>query len=200
MATTPTYSWPIPDDTDLVKDGAEAIRDLGNAIDTTVDGLPGAGLVHIDTQSFSAVSAVNFDDVFSADYFNYKIIFHATLSTSATVFLRFRTGGSNNTTANYSTRANLLGVGASSALNYQNGTSIELQVTTTEPQQREIFVENPFATIRTRGFSIGALGTAGSVQIGGIDFSQTTSFDGFSIAAFTANMAGHISVYGFAKD
>ena len=39
MAITPTYSWPLPDDTDLVKDGAEAIRDLGNAIDTTVDGL-----------------------------------------------------------------------------------------------------------------------------------------------------------------
>lgn len=36
MATTPTYSWPTPDDSDLVRDGALAIRDLGDAIDTTV--------------------------------------------------------------------------------------------------------------------------------------------------------------------
>lgn len=40
MATTPNYSWPTPDDTDLVRDGAEAIRDLGDAIDNTVFNLP----------------------------------------------------------------------------------------------------------------------------------------------------------------
>lgn len=36
MATTTNYSWETPDDTDLVKDGAAAIRTLGSAIDTTV--------------------------------------------------------------------------------------------------------------------------------------------------------------------
>lgn len=36
MATTSNYSWTTPDDTDLVKDGASAIRTLGSAIDTTV--------------------------------------------------------------------------------------------------------------------------------------------------------------------
>jgi hypothetical protein len=36
MATTTNYSWTTPDDTDLVKDGASAIRTLGSAIDTTV--------------------------------------------------------------------------------------------------------------------------------------------------------------------
>lgn len=36
MATTTNYSWTTPDDTDLVKDGASAIRSLGTAIDTTV--------------------------------------------------------------------------------------------------------------------------------------------------------------------
>jgi hypothetical protein len=40
MATTPNYSWPTPDNTDLVRDGAEAMRDLGNAIDNTVYNLP----------------------------------------------------------------------------------------------------------------------------------------------------------------
>jgi hypothetical protein len=36
MATSPLYNWPEPDNTDLVKNGALAIRTLGNAIDTTM--------------------------------------------------------------------------------------------------------------------------------------------------------------------
>lgn len=35
MATTTNYSWTTPDDTDLVKDGAAAIRTLGSSIDTS---------------------------------------------------------------------------------------------------------------------------------------------------------------------
>jgi hypothetical protein len=36
MATSPIYGWSEPDNTDLVKNGALAIRTLGNAIDTTM--------------------------------------------------------------------------------------------------------------------------------------------------------------------
>ncbi len=39
MATTTNYSWETPDDTDLVKDGAAAIRTLGSSIDTTTKAL-----------------------------------------------------------------------------------------------------------------------------------------------------------------
>ena len=38
MATTTNYGWTTPNDTDLVKDGASAIRTLGSSIDTTVFG------------------------------------------------------------------------------------------------------------------------------------------------------------------
>jgi hypothetical protein len=41
MATTTNNGWTTPDDTDLVKDGALAIRDLGQDIDTSV----GTGLL-----------------------------------------------------------------------------------------------------------------------------------------------------------
>lgn len=44
MATTTNYSWTTPDDTDLVKDGAAAIRTLGSAIDTTVFNNAGAAI------------------------------------------------------------------------------------------------------------------------------------------------------------
>jgi hypothetical protein len=36
MASSPIYNWPEPDDTSLVKNGALAMRTLGNAIDTTM--------------------------------------------------------------------------------------------------------------------------------------------------------------------
>lgn len=37
MATTTNYGWTTPNDSDYVKNGALAMRTLGNAIDTTVD-------------------------------------------------------------------------------------------------------------------------------------------------------------------
>lgn len=41
MATTTNYGWETPDDTDLVKDGAAAIRSLGSSIDSTFAELKG---------------------------------------------------------------------------------------------------------------------------------------------------------------
>lgn len=41
MATTTNYGWTTPNDTDLVKDGASAIRTLGQSIDTTFAELKG---------------------------------------------------------------------------------------------------------------------------------------------------------------
>lgn len=39
MATTTNYGWTTPNDTDLVKDGAAAIRTLGSSVDTTTKAL-----------------------------------------------------------------------------------------------------------------------------------------------------------------
>ena len=44
MPTTTNYGWTTPADTDLVKDGASAIRTLGTAIDTTVFNNASAGI------------------------------------------------------------------------------------------------------------------------------------------------------------
>ena len=41
MATTTNFNWSTPNDTDLVKDGAAAIRTLGNSIDTSFVDLKG---------------------------------------------------------------------------------------------------------------------------------------------------------------
>lgn len=55
MATTTNYSWETPDDTDLVKDGAAAIRTLGSSIDTTTKNLnPSTTLGDIEYRSSTA--------------------------------------------------------------------------------------------------------------------------------------------------
>lgn len=55
MATTTNYGWDTPDDTDLVKDGAAAIRTLGSSIDTTTKNLnPSTTLGDIEYRSATA--------------------------------------------------------------------------------------------------------------------------------------------------
>jgi|688.fasta_scaffold529045_3 hypothetical protein len=55
MATTTNYSWTTPDDTDLVKDGAAAIRTLGSSVDTTTKALnPSTTLGDVEYRSSTA--------------------------------------------------------------------------------------------------------------------------------------------------
>ena len=55
MPTTTNYSWTTPADTDLVKDGASAIRTLGSSIDTTTKNLnPSTTLGDIEYRSSTA--------------------------------------------------------------------------------------------------------------------------------------------------
>ena len=78
MATTTTnYGFDIPQSTDLVKDGATAIATLGQDIDTAMNtalGTKKAGMVLLNTTSFSGVASQSFNSVFSATYDYYRII------------------------------------------------------------------------------------------------------------------------------
>ena len=57
MATTTNFGWETPDDTDLVKDGAAAMRTLGNSIDTSFVDLKGG----TSGQILSKASATDLD-------------------------------------------------------------------------------------------------------------------------------------------
>lgn len=57
MATTTAFGWETPDDTDLVKDGAAAIRTLGSSIDTSMSELKGG----TTGQVLSKTSATDMD-------------------------------------------------------------------------------------------------------------------------------------------
>ena len=58
MPTTTNYGWTTPADTDLVKDGASAIRTLGSSADTTVKALnPGTTAGDLDYYTSSTAKS-----------------------------------------------------------------------------------------------------------------------------------------------
>jgi len=63
MATTTNFGWTTPNDTDLVKDGAAAIRTLGQSIDTSLVDLKGG----TTGQVLAKASNTDMDFVWSAD-------------------------------------------------------------------------------------------------------------------------------------
>jgi hypothetical protein len=205
MATdTPNFNWPIPEDTDLVKDGAKAIRDLGNAIDTSAQDF-GGGLVHIETLSFSGVTAQSFNNVFSSTYDNYRIIFNGSSNNNTDTFiLRLRASGSDNTTSNYN-RARILSEGSSlDSFRVTGATSFSFFILRPEKSVFDWVLYNPFAADRT-GFDGSQLSrfattdTNKSNHYGG--HNSTTVFDGFSLIVTGSGITfgGTISIYGYAK-
>lgn len=154
MATSPLFGWEEPDDTDLVKDGAAAIRTLGNAIDTSMGDLlggttsqilsknsntnmdftwvtPSSGSFNkITSNTFSAVSSVSLpNSTFSSTYTNYKVVFIVSSSSGSPAMTgRYRASGSDNTGSTYYSALSIARVDGSSATqgNSSAGTSFNL--------------------------------------------------------------------------
>ena len=105
--TTPNYGWTVPTSTDLVKDGATAIETLGDAIDASMNtalGTKKAGMVLLNTTSFSGVTSVSLPaSTFTSTYDNYRIILTGTTAAGNALAFRMRLSGTDATGANYST-------------------------------------------------------------------------------------------------
>jgi hypothetical protein len=211
MPNTTNYSFPTPADTDLVKNGADAIRDLGDAVDTAMNtalGTKKAGMVLLNTTSFSGVASQSINDVFSATYDNYKVVVSSGVSTSAdrVISMRLRVGGADDSGTAYrlmSTGINASGTGVNSTST--SATSFVLQ--TNAYYNDALFsatfdVINPFAATDTNisGQSVGGNNTVNfGLNING-SFISETSFTGFSLLNSSGNFSsGKVSVYGYNK-
>jgi hypothetical protein len=322
MANTTNYNWETPDDTDLVKDGAAAIRTLGSSIDTTTKNLnpetttgdisyrsatantntrlaigstgqvltvaagvpswetptagdiegvtagtgisgggtsgtvtitnsmataidakgdliggtgadtfarlavganntvltadsststglkwaaPSAGaLTYVGGSTFSAVTSVSVNDVFSATYENYVIYLNATKDSGGPEagFLRLRVSGSDDTNSVYNVQ-DLYGQGASAIAErlttQDKGAWSDINTAETVTV---IQMFRPFATAKTNWQSntLNYGGTGIEAHLKYCTFTNTTSFTGFSlIKSGTGNMSGTIRVYGLAN-
>lgn len=203
MATTSNYGWTIPDDTDLVKNGALAIRTLGNAIDTTAAASFGGGLVPINTTSFSAVSSVSLaNDTFTTTYDAYRIIFTSMeASANSTLQLRLRAAGSDDTTNVY----DFMYMGYATNVTTRNTANDNQTSWTTLPIRASEFggfvfdIYNPKLAKYT-GYTCNWNGGDASYWAfgsGGGVFTATTSFDSATFYPASGNITGKYSVYGY---
>ena len=198
MAVTPNYSWPVPVNTDYVKDGAEAIKDLGDAIDSTVFGLPSGGLTLIKTQAIdTAVTSVNVTSAFSATYDNYLIKVSGTDFSADDVILRMTLNGSAGSTYQYggttttSTGVNTVISGSALSSGFyvsptgaSDQTSIRCDVYLPFPAQRTTVLMESW-------------GNAMGLSARGMD-NNAVSHTGFSFVPASGTMTGGtIRVYGY---
>jgi hypothetical protein len=209
MPTT-NNNWPTPVATDLVKDGWEAIKDLGDAIDTTLGVYSPVtpGLVKLTTLSFSGVSSQSVNDCFSTTYDNYRIIINSTgTSVDQNLLMRFRVSGADNTTSvyNYSiTGLTTTGSGTNASANSATSFLLsQLESTSKYFIGVSLDIIAPFLTREKTGSIIGnGILSAGNIYgfAGGLGYDGTTSFTGFSIFTSSAgNISGSVSVFGYNK-
>jgi hypothetical protein len=208
MPNTTNYSFPTPADTDLVKNGADAIRDLGDAVDTAMNtalGTKKAGMVLLNTTSFSAVSSISVSDVFSATYDNYRVdIIYTGASTNTADSLRLRVAGADNSTSNYNYAGIFLRTSGTS-IPYGNTSQTSFaDIMAHNTSGNEAFTLNiysPFPAERTKfnaaGFDHDGTSLLSQFQAG--VFAATTSFTGFTLISGSGTFTGRIRVYGLAN-
>lgn len=204
-ATTTHYGWTYPTSTDYVKDGATAIGTLANAIDSTVYGLPAAGMSLITAQSFSASSAVNVNSCFSSTYQNYKVMLVITSNSGGgSINMRMRSGTTDNSSANYwyhrvyATGSSIVSQGNSSA----DTSLVYISEFNQGISTSSIEVYCPFETQYTAisnqvNFRYNTAGAYQHTVVTTGQVAVTTSYDGFSLIPATGTLTGNLRVYGY---
>jgi len=209
MATTTNYSWTTPDDTSLVKDGASAIRALGTAIDTSMNtalGTKKAGMVLLNTTTFSAVSAISLTaDTFTTTYNNYRL--HITLtakSASDALNIRLRAAGADATGSNYLRSGYEAKVGTFANISSAAGTLWDLGSIASATANRTLWafdianIKLAQATVFTGSAAVQDP-TAFSLYGYSLLHDSATAYDSLTIYPTTGTITGSVSVYGYNK-
>jgi len=159
------------------------------------------GLVHINTTTFSAVSSVSLNNVFTSDYDNYRVILTGAGSGSLIVTARLRVGGTDNTGANFDRQRLYINGSGVTATRYNSQTDFALGGFDTPDRGLITFdVFRPFLTTSTLFNAMNSWPASGSdpvMFIGVGSNSLTTSFDGFTLIASAGTITGTIRVYGY---
>jgi hypothetical protein len=198
--TSPTEGMVV-----YLKDSDQLQKYIGTAWRsvTSAADMPAGSLVETGATTFTAVTSVSLDNVFSADYDTYKIF--VTFSTSQSsvntpIDMRLRTGGVNNTGTYGITLSGIgngffaLGTEASNLSLFRLGSNYYND----ERFSAEITMFNPFRNDRQTQMLSQAKGGSsanGLVFLGQGRHFTNTSFDGFQIS-FTTMDDGNMRVYG----
>jgi hypothetical protein len=208
--TTPNYGWTVPTSTDLVKDGATAIETLGDAIDASMNtalGTKKAGMVLLNTTSFSAVASQALSSSLSATYKNYRVIINLNATTlDSDLFLRLRNSTTDKAT-NYNYGIYGRNASGAGAVVSASGTTTGIYMGSSDPISTNnngyvIDLLNPFVTDRTIGLLQGHyLGSDSNFYAVNTATVQTEAYsaDGINLVISAGTMSGEISLYGYNK-
>jgi hypothetical protein len=224
MATTTNFGWETPDDTDLVKDGAAAMRTLGNSIDTSFVDLKGGttgqvlskasgtdldftwasaggsgGLTFIKSQTIgTTVSSVTVTSAFSSTYDNYLITINGGVA-SGNNHLNLRLGST-------ATGYFFFGVYGNATVGTVNGDYgnnqpefVFVAMGETNSLSGEFTLQNPNLAKRTMIYTRSARSGTGQINVGfnGSETSTTQHTD-FTLLTSSGTMTGGtIRVYGY---
>jgi len=208
--TTPNYGWTVPTSTDLVKDGATAIETLGDAIDASMNtalGTKKAGMVLLNTTSFSGVASQSVSNIFTSAYKNYRILLSITsVGADGIMQLRLRANTTDNSANSYITDSISIsqtgGVGAFAAapqtgyyiLTSDTGVGIEHYYSAAI----DIFRPNEacYTTFQRIANGVATDSTTYYSFVGGGLHSVASAFNGFTLFNI-GNITGQVSVYGY---
>ena len=151
--------------------------------------------------SFTSASAISFNNVFSATYTNYLILFEGEGTVETGLKLRYRVSDADNATTNYSDQS-LLASGTLVDANRETGQQSHRigNLRTSGLSTFEATIFNPFATKNTNFLNNNVdPATSSNVRIGlfTAQFYATTSFTGFSLIVTSGTVTGTVRVYGY---
>jgi hypothetical protein len=168
----------------------------------TVTGAP-QGLTHINTTTFSAVSSVSLDNVFTSTYANYKVMTHITaISSDGTLQMKLRVSSSDNS-VNYYTALGGSNQSGSYYAHAQANASLVLfgKLDTGAPlTATTLDIYSPQLSVRTAGTMTNTYFDNSSTFVGvagGFGHDNTGSFDGLTVSASAGNITGTIRIYGY---
>lgn len=150
--------------------------------------------------TFTAVSNLSINGVFSADFDNYVVSIEGTGSTSVSTYYRWRAAGTDNSTANSYVDQRILADGSSitgtrfSAANFGQS---PFEPRNTQRAGATWHIYNPFLAVPTvnRVLSISDYLGAQIYDTAGTH-NQSASYDGFTLITSTGSITGTLQVYG----
>lgn len=160
------------------------------------------GLVHINTSTGSGVSALSLNNVFTSTFRNYKIIVDNEHATNASLRMRLRVSGADNSTSNYSTAFRINKIDTPSVSDIQEGvtTSWAIVVSLNNGKNRSVIdIFNPQIAKKTQTsvLTTNEQATGFFNFVGGNHFNLTTAFDGFSIFPSSSTITLTVQVFGY---
>jgi hypothetical protein len=157
------------------------------------------GLVHINTTTFSAVSSVSVDDVFTSVYKNYRMLVEITGGTGAShLMIRLRVAGSDSSTGYQYQRLVINSTSASpsralSQTEARIGDPNELSFSTVELSSPQLATITALQSLN--------MGFGDTSSISGLIYFLThtvaTAYDGFTLFPTSGNITGTIHIYGY---